>query len=113
MSAIRRLSFTVRIQEMGKRITQITVAALSLLVMVQTLYWPLIRNANFSLEWWHNLFLAEIGKYVGFPIWVVLFKSPFDGNLNHTFAWVLIIAWTTFLYLLTGATIGFIQKPRK
>ncbi len=98
---------------MGKRISQITVAGFSFLVMIQALYWPLIRNPKFSLEWWHNFLLAEIGKYVGFPIWMVLFKSPFEGNLHHAFAWILIIVWTTFLYWLTGAAIGLVQKFRK
>ena len=81
------------------------VAALSLLVMLQALYWPFIRAAQTPIEWWHNLFLAEVGRYVGYPIWIVLFKSPFEDVLNDVFAWALVITWAAVLYWITGAAI--------
>jgi hypothetical protein len=98
---------------MGKRIVQIEIAVLSLLVMVEALYWPIIRKAGTPLEWWQNLYLAKIGGFVGFPAWVVLLKSPFEGTLQLIFAWVLMIAWASFLYRLSGVVIRFIQKLRQ
>ena len=98
---------------MGKRITQISVAVLSLLVMVQALFWPLIMKPGTPLEWWQNLYLAKIGQYVGFPVWIVLFKSPFEGTPQLVFAWTLVIAWAAFLYWVSGVAIEFVQKRRK
>jgi hypothetical protein len=96
-----------------KRIIQIAITVLSLLVMVEALFWPIIRKPGTALEWWQNLYLAKIGQYVGFPAWIVLLKSPFEGTLQLVFAWVLVIAWAAFLYRFTGAVIGLIQKHRK
>jgi hypothetical protein len=98
---------------MGKRITQITIAVLSLLVMVEALFWPIIQKPGTPLGWWQSYYLAKVGQYVGFPAWVALLKSPFEGTLQLVFAWLLVIAWAAFLYWLTGAAIGVVQKFRK
>lgn len=98
---------------MRKLITQIAIAVLSLLVMVQALFWPLIMKPGTPLEWWQNFYLAKIGQYVGFPVWIVLFESPFKGTAQLVFAWILVVAWTAFLYWFSGAAIELSQKRRK
>jgi hypothetical protein len=95
------------------KVTQIAITALSLLVMIEALFWPIIMKPGTPLEWWQNFYLAKIGQYVGFPAWIVLFKSPFEGTLQLIIAWVLIILWTVILYWLIGAAIGLVQKQRK
>jgi hypothetical protein len=98
---------------MGKCITQIAVTVLSLLVMVEALFWPIIRKPGTPLEWWQNVYLAKIGQYVGFPVWVVLLKSPFEGMLQKLIAWILVVAWAAFLFWFTGVVFDFVQKRKK
>ncbi len=97
---------------MSKRIIQFAIAALSLLVMTEALFWPVIMKHGTTLDWWQNYYLAQIGKYLGFPVWMVLFKSPFEGNFNLAFAWLLVISWAAFLYWLAGVAIDFFIKFR-
>lgn len=98
---------------MGKPITQIVITVLSLFVMAQALFWPLIMKPGTQLEWWQNLYVAKVGQYVGFPVWVVLFNSPFEGTTQLVFAWFLITVWAIFIFWLSGAVLRLFRASRR
>ncbi len=95
---------------MKKRIVQVTVMAASLLVMIQTLYWPII--AKQPIAWWHSYDLAVIGRYVGFPIWILSLAGLLDGMPRELAMWVLMFAWAGFLSWLAGRLVDLARKRR-
>jgi hypothetical protein len=96
---------------MGKLLIRFAIAALTLYVMIQALFWPLINKPGTKLYWWQNYQAARIGGFVGFPVWEILFHSPLSGRTaNIIFAWVLIVLWTSFIYFLSGVVINLLLK---
>lgn len=96
---------------MTKRLIQVVICLLSLLVMIETISWPVMFPGT-QLGWWQNYHLVIVGEYVGFPVWVLVFQSPF-WKPQLGLAWILMIAWATFLYWVAGVVIGLVQKHRK
>ena len=66
-----------------------------------------------QLEWWQNFYAAKIGQYVGLPVWIILFKSPFEGTTQLVLAWVLITVWAAFIYWLSGAVLKLIRTNKR
>jgi hypothetical protein len=96
---------------MGKLLIRLAIAGLTFYVMIQALFWPLINKPGTELAWWQNHHAARIGFYVGFPVSEILFHSPFSGTTaNHVFAWVVVVAWTGFIYFLFGVVIDLLRK---
>ncbi|HEY6093663.1 MAG TPA: hypothetical protein VIU93_01800 [Gallionellaceae bacterium] len=98
---------------MKKRSAQFVVAVLSVGVMAEALYWPIIRKPGTPLEWWQNFYLAKTGQYVGFPAWLVLLNSSLHGTFQVALAWILILGWAAVLYWLIGTAIDLMQKRRR
>ena len=113
VAVVCRSCQTLELQEMGKLITQTVLTALSFFVMDQALFWPLIMKPGTPLEWWQNYYAAQIGQYVGLPVWFVLLEYPFEGKAQLVVAWTLVVAWAGFIFWLSGAVLKLVQNIRK
>jgi len=65
------------------------------------------------IEWWQSYYAAQIGEYVGLPVWFVLLKYPFEGKTQPVVAWVLVVAWAAFIFWLSGAVLKLFHGSRK
>ena len=81
--------------------------------MVQTLFWPLIMKPGTAIEWWQSYYAAQIGQYVGLPVWFVLLQYPFEGKTQIVVAWILVVAWAALIFWLSGVVLKLFLGGRK
>ena len=62
---------------------------------VQALYWPVIPKPP-SIQWWQVRELAEIGRYIGWPVGVIGLLTQ-----SQIAAWLANLVWSSALALLT------------
>ncbi len=97
---------------MKKHVVQAAVALFSIVVMAEAIYWPIVNKPGTPLGWWQEAHLAEIGRYVGLPRYLLLLYSPFHGTLRHLFAWILVLIWAGLMAWAAGIIVDLIQKRR-
>lgn len=70
----------------------------------QAVFWPWWFSNSEEVAWWQSKLAAEIGVYVGIPLWQVIARLPAteDRALAEVLHWLSVLVYAAFVYLVVS-----------